>query len=203
MPEQPYFDGDDEPTLIREIEIEHSGTVDDGRLGPDFAVRGRVIAFHEIEPHSLMPSGDEGQTTRCAIKLKNGETVLIGEDLYSSFIEWFNERKAENEEPGGPPRSGINQTICEAIARRKLLQFSYDDLTRIVEPHLLGRKTSGNDVLSAYMIEGYTESDHDPYWRNYAVEKIEFMIVLDETFEGAREGYNPEDQSMEEIYCRL
>lgn len=93
--------------------------------------------------------------------------------------------------------------ICEAIEKKRLLQFSYDDLTRIVEPHLLGRKTSGNDVLSAYLVGGYTESDNAPYWRNYVVEEMEFVIMLDETFTEARKGFNPNDSSMEVIYCRL
>ena len=97
----------------------------------------------------------------------------------------------------------MNSIICEAIAKRKLLQFSYDDLTRIVEPHLFGRKTSGNDVLLAWLVEGYTESDREPFWRNYAVENMDFLIMLDETFEGTRVGYNPDDKTMEEIYCRL
>ena len=97
----------------------------------------------------------------------------------------------------------MNSVICEAIEKRRLLQFSYDDLTRIVEPHLFGRKTSGKDALSAYMVQGYTESDHDPYWRSYSVEKMDFITMLEETFEGARPGYNPDDQTMEEIYCRL
>lgn len=97
----------------------------------------------------------------------------------------------------------MNQIICEAIAGRKLLQFTYDDLTRIVEPHLFGRKTSGRDVLLGWLVEGFTESDSEPFWRNYAVENMDFLIVLDETFEGAREGYNPDDKTMEEIYCRL
>ena len=97
----------------------------------------------------------------------------------------------------------MNDIICEAIEKKKLLQFSYDDLTRIVEPHLLGRKTSGKDALSAYLVEGYTESDREPYWRNYSVEKIDFLVMLDETFTGVRAGYNPNDETMEEIYCRL
>ena len=97
----------------------------------------------------------------------------------------------------------MNSIICEAIEKRRLLQFSYEDLTRIVEPHLLGRKTSGNDVLSAWLVEGYTESDSDPYWRNYAVEKMDFITMLDETFTGTREGYNAQDKTMEEIYCHL
>lgn len=93
--------------------------------------------------------------------------------------------------------------ICEAIEKRRLLQFSYDDLTRIVEPHIFGRKTSGRDVLSGWLVEGYTESDSAPYWRNYLVENMDFIILLDETFSGTREGYNPEDKSMEKVYCRL
>lgn len=97
----------------------------------------------------------------------------------------------------------MNQIICEAIEKRRLLQFSYDDLTRIVEPHLFGRKTSGNDVLSAWLVEGYTESDDAPYWRNYSVENMDFIIMLDETFARARAGYNPNDATMEEIYCSL
>lgn len=93
--------------------------------------------------------------------------------------------------------------ICEAIEKKRLLQFSYDDLTRIVEPHIYGRKTSGRDVLSGWLVEGYTESDSEPYWRNYLVENMDFIILLDETFSGTREGYNPEDKSMEKVYCRL
>ena len=97
----------------------------------------------------------------------------------------------------------MNGVICEAIEKKRLLQFSYEDLTRIVEPHLFGRKTSGNDVLSGYLVGGYTESDNEPYWRNYIVEEMEFVIMLDETFTGSREGFNPNDNSMEEIYCSL
>jgi hypothetical protein len=97
----------------------------------------------------------------------------------------------------------MNGIICEAIEKRRLLQFSYEDLTRIVEPHLFGRKTSGNDALSGYLVGGYTESDNEPYWRSFLVEKMEFVIMLEETFESAREGYNPDDATMTEIYCRL
>ena len=93
----------------------------------------------------------------------------------------------------------MNGIICKAIEKKRLLQFSYDDLTRIVEPHLFGRKTSGNDVLSGYLVGGYTEFDSAPYWRNFIVDEMEFVIMLDETFSEAREGYNPDDNSMTEF----
>jgi predicted DNA-binding transcriptional regulator YafY len=97
----------------------------------------------------------------------------------------------------------LHEIICEAIEKKRLLQFSYDDLTRIVEPHLLGRKTSGRDALLAYMVDGYSESDSEPYWRNFTVEEIEFPVMLEETFAEPRKGYNSNDKTMEEIYCRL
>lgn len=97
----------------------------------------------------------------------------------------------------------LHEIICEAIEKKRLLQFSYDDLTRIVEPHLLGRKTSGRDTLLAYMVDGYSESDSEPYWRNFTVEEIEFPVMLEAAFTESRDGYNPNDKTMEEIYCRL
>jgi hypothetical protein len=97
----------------------------------------------------------------------------------------------------------MEEIICQAIAQKRLLQFAYDDLTRIVEPHLLGKKTSGRIVLSAYLVDGYSTSDSQPYWRNFIVDEMEFLVMLDETFPGRREGYNPDDNTMTEIYCRL
>ena len=97
----------------------------------------------------------------------------------------------------------LKALICEAIKNKRLLQFQYDNLTRVVEPHLLGRKTSGNDTLSAYLVRGYTESDKKPYWRTYLLSEIKNLVVLDEVFAGPRKGYNPYDKTMEHIYCRL
>lgn len=79
----------------------------------------------------------------------------------------------------------------------------YKSHERIIEPHLLGKKTSGKDALSAWQVGGYSESDRQPPWRNYSIEEIENIIVLDQTFEGPRPGYNPNDSTMVQIYCRL
>lgn len=99
--------------------------------------------------------------------------------------------------------SVVFNIIREAIEQKKVLHFSYDNLTRMVEPHIFGRKTSGKDAFSGWLVGGHTDSDHEPYWRSYSLEKMELVIMLDETFTGARVGYNPEDKTMEEIYCRL
>ena len=93
--------------------------------------------------------------------------------------------------------------ICEAIRCKKLLQFSYGNHTRVVEPHLFGRDSAGHDVLSAYLVRGYSESRKQPYWRFYLLSDLELLTMLDEHFPGPRKGYNPKDPRMLKVYCRL
>lgn len=93
--------------------------------------------------------------------------------------------------------------ICSAIRSKNLIKFTYDGHERIVEPHLLGEKTSGNIALSAYQVGGYSESDRSPYWRNYIISDMSDVQILPELFSGARPGYNPNDRTMSRIICRI
>jgi hypothetical protein len=95
------------------------------------------------------------------------------------------------------------ELICEAIAGRRLLQFSYANRKRVVEPHILGRNSAGHDVLSAYLVSGYSESRKQPYWRFYLLSDVGLLTMLDESFSGPREGYDPQDSRILEVYCRL
>jgi hypothetical protein len=97
----------------------------------------------------------------------------------------------------------IKDTICEAIADRRLLQFNYHGHNRVVEPHLLGQDRSGNDVLSAYFVSGFTESSHSRRWRRYFVNDIQDLTGLAKRFDGPREGYNSSDPSFVRIHCCL
>jgi hypothetical protein len=73
----------------------------------------------------------------------------------------------------------------------------------VVEPHILGQETTANEILSAYLVDGYSESRKDPYWRSYFLSDLTFLKMLDETFHGPRKGYNPNDPRMVKVYCRL
>lgn len=77
--------------------------------------------------------------------------------------------------------------ICEAIRRKKLLQFSYKNHTRVVEPHIYGRDSAGHDLLSAYLVGGHSESKKRPYWRFYRLSDVTLLTMLNERFSGARE----------------
>jgi hypothetical protein len=93
--------------------------------------------------------------------------------------------------------------ICEAIRSKRLLQFSYGNYARVVEPHILGRDSAGHDVLSAYLVRGYSESRKQPYWRSYLLNDLKLLTILEETFARPRKGYNPKDPRMLKVYCSL
>lgn len=96
----------------------------------------------------------------------------------------------------------LNQ-LCQAIQNKRVVIIGYKGQDRIIEPHLVGRKTSGNDALSAWQIGGYSESARYPPWRSYLLSEIESVQVLEQVFENPREGFNPNDKTMIHIYCHV
>jgi hypothetical protein len=97
----------------------------------------------------------------------------------------------------------LTDLICEAIACKRLLQFIYQNHERVVEPHLLGRASSGHDIVSGYFVRGYSESQQEPGWRFYKLNDVTLLSMLDERFPGPREGYDPKDPRMQKVYCCL
>ena len=93
--------------------------------------------------------------------------------------------------------------ICEAIRKRRLLMFGYGDSIRVVEPHLFGINSAGHEMLSAWLRPGHSRSDPDGGWRNYLTSEIVNLQLLDEAFDGPREGFNAADPRMREVFCRL
>lgn len=94
------------------------------------------------------------------------------------------------------------EIICQAITDRIVIQFSYDGQTRIVEPFTLGyHKDTGNLVLSAYRVGGFSKSHSDPPWRLYIVGDINNLSLTGKQAESYRQGFNPRDSRMSSIIC--
>lgn len=94
----------------------------------------------------------------------------------------------------------MDRIITEAIENCKLIEFNYKDEVRIVEPYTFGVSSTGKDVLSAYQVEGGSTSSDDLGWRLFSIGKIENIKISDSSFEPIRDGYNPDDSRMQEIY---
>jgi hypothetical protein len=100
-------------------------------------------------------------------------------------------------------KTPIGFLICDAIKKKRLLMFGYGDFVRVVEPHLFGVNSAGHEMLTAWLRAGYSRSDPEGGWRNYLSTEIDALQMLDETFEGARDGFNAGDPRMRDVYCSV
>jgi hypothetical protein len=98
-------------------------------------------------------------------------------------------------------------TICEAIAKRLLIQFYYsgDKVPgiRIVEPHMVAYNRRDNLALSAWFLGGATESG-GAGWREYLLSEMSGITMLNEQFSGPRPGYKPDGgKTFHNVQCAL
>lgn len=98
----------------------------------------------------------------------------------------------------------MENIITEAIKNKQLLKFVYHNKVRVVEPYTFGESTKGNDTLSAYQIDGgSSNSSKDLGWRQFVIDDMQNLTLLDSKFELIREGYNPNDSRMSHIYIAI
>jgi hypothetical protein len=93
--------------------------------------------------------------------------------------------------------------ICEAIARRALLQFRYHDRLRIVAPYCHGISTRDVEVLRAIQIRGESGSGGFGLGKLWAVGEMVEPRILAESFIANDPRYNPKDSGMKQIHCRV
>ncbi len=97
----------------------------------------------------------------------------------------------------------MNALICDAIAKRAIIQFDYDGGMRTVEPHCHGISTAGNEVLRGYQTGGYSESGRPVEWKLFDVSKISSLSITEKIFAQDRPFYNPNDKAMKIIHCHV
>lgn len=98
---------------------------------------------------------------------------------------------------------GLRAQLCSAITRRSLVMFEYGDLIRVIEPHRFGVNSAGHEMLSGWLRAGYSRSDPAGGWRNYLVNDIHALQVLEAPFAGTRPGYAAHDHRMPQVYAEL
>jgi predicted DNA-binding transcriptional regulator YafY len=94
----------------------------------------------------------------------------------------------------------MENIIKKAIQNKHLLEFMYKDELRVVEPYTFGVSKKGNDILSAYQIDGSSSSSSDLGWRLFTLDKIDDIKLSDNCFDVVRSEYNPDDSRMSQIY---
>lgn len=97
----------------------------------------------------------------------------------------------------------MNQDICDAINQKRVLRFFYDGGFREAEPFCYGMGTSGNELLRAYQIDGYSTSGNPFGWKLFVVDKISSLTITAQEHIGARADYDPRDHAMTTVYCAI
>lgn len=89
--------------------------------------------------------------------------------------------------------------IRSAIEGMRLIEFQYKGTWRKAEPYLLGYNQKDHLCLSAFQIEGGSGYS----WRAFLVNEISNLNVTDDEFHTIRDGYNPNDSTMNRVICAL
>ena len=96
----------------------------------------------------------------------------------------------------------MNATICDAIEKKKILEFRYSGYSRIVEPYAHGSDKKGNDILRGFQIAGGSKKGTANEWKIFKVGEITSLQVTDKTFV-PRQDYRRGDSAMASICCQL
>ena len=93
--------------------------------------------------------------------------------------------------------------LCEAIAMRKLLAFTYDGHPRVVASYCHGFTRAGDESLRAVQVRGTSRSGHFSGGKLWTVSKMRLVRTLEESFVPDDPDYEPNDSAMVRIHCRI
>lgn len=82
--------------------------------------------------------------------------------------------------------SNILNVLSEAIRTRQCLAICYrgQRQMRVIEPHVLYTSDSGELVLDAYQIRGYSEgADEAPFWESFRLRHISSISIMRQSFD--------------------
>jgi WYL domain len=86
----------------------------------------------------------------------------------------------------------VRDQLTTAIEQRKIVTFTYEGLARRVQPAAFGvGNRKGKETLHGYQVGGESKRGGVPHWRNFHVDKITGLAVLDEVFGPNPPGFNP------------
>jgi hypothetical protein len=109
----------------------------------------------------------------------------------------------------------IIDLLCPAIKAKKLIKFWYLDKNedkvgwRVIEPHQIGKQRIEKDKNETILLTGWFRPKEeqiyygwDENWKNYILERMSKIEILDEVFIKTRMGYQPLDKKrMSIVYC--
>jgi hypothetical protein len=115
-----------------------------------------------------------------------------------SLVQILNEARTSQIKTGDV---NTNLELCKkAIKDASNMSFRYMGHTRFVEPFTVGNHImSGNKVLAAWHVYGFSYSQNKPQWRLYRLDKMSETKLRQVVQRKNRPLYNPNDSRMSKI----
>ena len=93
--------------------------------------------------------------------------------------------------------------ICEAILRRRLIEFQYEGLHRVVAPYCHGISTRDLESIREVQVRGASRAGGLGFGKLWTISKITDLRLTDIPFIPNDPDYNPNDTGMRQIHCRV
>ena len=97
----------------------------------------------------------------------------------------------------------VLRLLCEAIATKTLLAFTYDGHARVVAPYCHGFTRAGDEALRAVQLRGSSRSGHFASGKLWTVSKMRLVRTLEERFVADNPDYDPNDSAIVRVHCRI
>jgi len=97
----------------------------------------------------------------------------------------------------------MNPDLMRAIAEKRLIEFVYKlGRTRIVEPHDYGVR-AGIEYLLGFQITGDSRSGAAHGWKQFEVEQMHDLRVLERRFAGGRANDTQHHRAWDALFARV
>ena len=93
--------------------------------------------------------------------------------------------------------------LCQAIATKTVLAFTYEGHPRVVAPYCHGFTRAGDEVLRAVQLRGSSRSGLFGSGKLWTVSKMRLVRTLAEGFVADDPEYEPNDVAMARVHCRV
>jgi hypothetical protein len=97
----------------------------------------------------------------------------------------------------------MNVLFCDAIRARRLVRFAYGGYERVIEPHAYGVTRDGHELLTGWLVSGWSASAPGQGWRTYRVDQISDAVATSQSFTAPWRGYRFNDPRLQTVYCQL
>ncbi|MEA3189397.1 MAG: hypothetical protein QOD99_3227 [Chthoniobacter sp.] len=152
---------------------------------------------NSITPKALPISVEVEPETRSGffVHYDNGQTAEVS----WSFIRELPPKESK----GRSMLDEMEETIISAIKSRRVIQFTYADTVRIVEPQTYGISTAGHPVLRGYQLSGGSKSGQSAGLKLYELAKMFALRNTGEPFSKAQAAHNQKDSAMSKVIASL